>query len=262
MIVSSRPEPQYPSQAPTIGPPTKGNDKTEFLDQNQIHGNAFYLLEEAMLFLGRHLPVSGKILPGVLERQDEPLFPLLALREALVNALCHRTYTRAGGAISIAIFDDRLEIWSDGTLPFDLKLEDLKREHPSQPRNPLITTVFYRRGLIEQWGRGTQKIVELCVSAGRPEPEFFEQAGSVMVKFLASAYVPPMRVAHNLSDRQRFILNVLANTLEFSFDEVKKTLPNPPADRTLRDDFQHLKRLGMILSKGRGKHSKWSLVRK
>jgi ATP-dependent DNA helicase RecG len=204
--------------------------------------------------------VSGKILPDALERQDEPLFPLVALREALVNALCHRTYDRAGGAISVALFDDRLEIWSDGTLPFDLRPEDLKKDHQSQPRNPLITNVFYRKGLIEQWGRGTQKIVELCVKVGHPEPEFLEQAGSVIVRFIPSGYVAPTRVAHNLSDRQRQILQLLAEKKEQSFTEIKKVLPNPPADRTLRDDFQHLKRLNLISSRGRGGSARWYLI--
>jgi len=167
---------------------------------------------------------------------------------------------RAGGAISVALFDDRLEIWSDGTLPFDLRPEDLKKDHQSQPRNPLITNIFYRRGLIEQWGRGTQKIVELCVKAGHPEPEFLEQAGSVIVRFIPSGYVAPTRVAHNLSDRQRQILQLLAASVELSFPDLKKILPNPPADRTLRDDFQHLKRLNLISSRGRGRSARWYLL--
>jgi len=239
----------------------RGIDKSEFLDQNQLQGHAFYLLQEAILFLRRHLPVAGKILPDILERQDEPLFPLTALREALVNALCHRTYLNAGGAISVAVFDDRLEVWSDGTLPFGLKPLDLKMDHQSQPRNPLITSVFYRRGLIEQWGRGTQKIVELCVKAGHPEPEFFEQAGSVVVRFLPSGYVAPTRVGHDLSDRQRQILLILAHVKELSFAEIKGNILNPPADRTLRDDFQHLKRLGLITSHGQGRGARWHLIR-
>ena len=48
-----------------------GTDKTAFFDQKQIHGNAFTLLDEAMLFLQRHLPIAGKIIPGILEREDE-----------------------------------------------------------------------------------------------------------------------------------------------------------------------------------------------
>lgn len=65
----------------------------------------------------------------------------------------------------------------------DVSPEDLTREHSSHPRNPFITEVFYRRGLIEQWGRGTNKIVALCTKAGLPKPVFGQQAGSVFVRF-------------------------------------------------------------------------------
>ena len=240
----------------------KGLDKSEFIDQRQLFGNAFNLLEEAMYFLRRHLPVSGKILPGVLERKDEPLFPIVALREALVNAFCHRTYTNPGGAVSVAIFDDRLEIWNDGNLPFGLTPADLKGDHTSHQRNPLISTVFYSRGVIEKWGRGMQKIVSFCVKAGHPEPDFFEQSNSFVVRFLPSGYIAPHRISHNLTNRQRQILQ----TLSFSkgdgvpFADIKIKIIPSPADRTLRDDFQHLKRLGLIDVMGHGRGAKWVLI--
>ena len=161
----------------------KGTDKTEFLDNRQPECHAFALLDDAMTFLHRHLPLSGRFEPGRLERIDELFFPAAALREALVNALCHRDYAIWGGAVSVAVFDDRVEIWSDGTLPFGLRPADLTREHPSKPRNPDITSVFYRRGLIEQWGRGIDRIVELTVKAGHPAPEFDEIAGSLVARF-------------------------------------------------------------------------------
>src|SRR5262249_43853057 len=152
-------------------------------------GHGFLLLDEAQLFLRRHLPVAGRIQPGLFERADEPFFPIEALREALVNAFCHRDYSNPGGGVSLAVFDDCLEIWSDGHLPFGITVEDLKSEHRSRPRNPLIAEAFFRRGLVERWGRGTQKIVELCTLAGHPEPEFLEQTAAVGVRFLASGYV-------------------------------------------------------------------------
>jgi len=237
----------------------RGVNKSEFLDQRQIEGHAFHLLNEAMLFLRRHLPVAGRVVPGLFERDDEPLFPLEALREALVNAFCHRDYTIPGGAVSLAIYDDRLEIWSDGTLPFGLKPKDLKREHSSRPRNPLVANVFYLRGIIERWGRGTQKIVELCVKAGHPEPEFDEQAGSVCVRFLPSGYIAPHRVAHDLTERQREVLQILANVPSLPFREIRQKIKNSPPDRTLREDLIHLKRLGLIESNGFGRGAVWHL---
>lgn len=238
----------------------RGIDKSAFLDSRQIHGHAFRLLDEAMAFMLRHLPIAGRFEPGKLQRIDEPLFPVAALREAVINALCHRTYAHAGGAVSVAIYDDRLEIWSDGTLPFGLKPEDLKRKHESRPRNPLIAGVFYRRGLIEQWGRGTQEIVALCVRAGHPEPEFGEQAGSVWVRFLPSGYIAPHRVAHDLTDRQREILQVISRSQRIPLRQIMASLSHPPAEATVRDDLYHLKRLGLVNSQGHGRGAVWFLV--
>ncbi len=108
----------------------RGVDKTEFLDQRQLRGPAFKLLEEAQLFCQRHLPLPGRIGPTRWERVDRPLIPPEALREIFVNALIHRDYSVAGGAVSLAIFDDRVEVWSVGGLPRGITPESLTRDHP------------------------------------------------------------------------------------------------------------------------------------
>jgi ATP-dependent DNA helicase RecG len=250
--------PDYPQCALRLAR-FKGTSKTEFLDQRQLRGHAFQILDEAVNFIMRHIPVAGRIESGKLEREDMPLYPPLALREALVNALCHRDYTIPGGAVNVAIYDDRLEIISSGLLPPGITIADLKRSHVSRPRNPLIAEVFYRRGLIEQWGRGTQKIVDWCVAAGQPEPDFEEQAGDVVVRFLPSSYHPPLRVSHDLTDRQRQILHVLSNGERWRFRDILEQLPEPPAPRTLRDDLQFLKRAGLVDSGGRSVAARWWL---
>jgi ATP-dependent DNA helicase RecG len=176
-----------------------------------------------------------------------------------VNAICHRDYSIVGGAISIGIFDDRLEITSTGTLPFGLTVEDLKREHTSKPRNPLLAEVFFRRGLIERWGRGTQKIVSLCVDAGHPEPEFEERSGEVVVRFLPSAYIPPHRISHDLTDRQRRILHILSDGNRWKSDDLAKKLPSRPPPSSLREDLTMLRKLGLVESGGRGPGARWWL---
>jgi ATP-dependent DNA helicase RecG len=239
----------------------KGIDKTEFLDHRQLHGHAFQILDESMHFILRNIPIAGRFEPGKLERQDVPLYPPLALREALVNAICHRDYTIAGGAIYVAIFDDRLEVTSAGLLPPGITVADLKRDHKSQLRNPLIAGVFYRRGLIEQWGRGTQKIVNWCVAAGQPEPEFEEQAGHVVVRFRPAGYHPPLRVSHALTDRQRRILHYLGDGQQRRLQEIHRSLQNPPAKRTLLYDLKLLRQIGLVASGGRGVGAKWWLIK-
>lgn len=61
--------------------------------------------------------------------------------------------------------------------------EQLKKPHSSRPWNPLMANVFYRRGIIETWGRGTLKIMELLDKARLPAPEFFNQTWSFVVIF-------------------------------------------------------------------------------
>jgi ATP-dependent DNA helicase RecG len=252
------PLPNYPQCALRLAR-FRGTTKDEFLDQRQLTGRAFLLLREADLFLRQHLPVRGRFESGVMERIDEPLFPPLALREALVNALIHRDYSIYGGAVSVAVYDDRLEIISSGTLPFGMTVEDLTRDHESRPRNPLLADVFYRRGLIERWGRGTQKIIELCRAAGQPEPEFEQRAGDVVVRFIPSDYTPPHRVGHDLTERQRRILHALRDGQRRPLRSIKDAVdPNLP-DNTLRNDLVLLRNLGLVESRGRGVGATWNL---
>ncbi len=252
------PLPNYPQCALRLAR-FRGVTKDEFLDQRQLTGHAFKLLEEALVFLQRHLPVAGRFETGVLERIDEPLFPPAALREALVNALIHRDYAIYGGAVNVAVYDDRLEVISAGTLPFGLTALDLTREHESRPRNPLLADVFYRRGLIERWGRGTQKIIDLCVTAGHPPPQFEERAGDVVVRFIPSGYVPPHRVSHDLTERQRRILHYLGDGQKRRLGQIMAGLGLDLPASTLRDDLILLRKLGLVESVGAGRASAWQL---
>ncbi|MFQ6091791.1 MAG: ATP-binding protein [bacterium] len=109
---------------------------------------------------------------------------------------------------TMAIFDDRLEIWSEATLPSGLKPEDLKREHPSRPRNPLISKAFYLRGVIERWGMGTLNIIDWCTENGNPAPKWSEHAGSVFVTFFP-AVTEEVGTKLGLSQDQVKILHTL-----------------------------------------------------
>jgi len=201
----------------------RGTDKTEFIDNRQITGNAFELFEQAQIFFRNHLPVSGKILPDKFERVDEPLYPTAALREAVANAICHRDYGSGAGAISIAIYDDRLEISSTGELHFGLKTEDLFRPHPSRPWNPFIAKVFYLRGIIETWGRGTIKIKELTDEARLPVPEFENNMGEFTIRFFCGK-----KYSDKISDLVGTMLapcwHHVGTMLELSTEEINKLL--------------------------------------
>jgi ATP-dependent DNA helicase RecG len=238
-----------------------GTDKTEFRDNRQFRGNAFELLLAAERFLREHVPVAGRVVPGRLERLDEPLYPPLAVREALANAFCHRDYAIGGGSVGVAIYDDRLEVTSSGTLHYGLTPEALFGPHESLPWNPLIAGVFYRRGIIEAWGRGTLKMAELALSAGLPRPEIEDAGGCVTVRFRPTRYLPPRRVARNLTERQRQILALLeANRGGLALREIRAGLGGTPAEWEVKDDLALLKQLELVRSWGHGRGAYWSLA--
>jgi ATP-dependent DNA helicase RecG len=155
----------------------------DFTDNRQYEGHAFDLLRRAEAFLLDRVPIAGRVIPGRMRREDRPAYPPRSTPEALANALCHRDYTQAGGAVSVAMYDDRLEIVNPGELHFGLTLEKLLQPHESRPWNPIIAGVFHRVGIIERWGEGTLNMAEWCREVGAPAPVHSEQAGSVIVTF-------------------------------------------------------------------------------
>ncbi len=245
----------------------KGLDKTEFTDNKTIRGNIFDLYESAIAFLDNYLPIAGKIDEGSHFRVDTPSIPPRVLREALINAFCHRDYSSRGGSIDIAIYDDRVEIINSGPLPPDIKLSDLSKKHKSFPRNPLIANVLFACRMIEGWGRGTLDMVELCKQSGNKPPTFEESTGSFSVTFplresirrIALTRMPSIR----LTDRQKEIVGILKHG-PFSREQIMKKMEKPSAERTIQLELFKLKTLGLITHEGtgRGRFVAWSLVQK
>lgn len=238
----------------------RGTDKTEFVDNRQFHGNTFDLLLRADRFVREHLPVAGRVVPDLFERVDDPLYPPVALREAFANALCHRDYSIGGGSVAIAIYDDRLEITSSGTLHFGLTPEELYEPHESLPWNPLIARVFYRRGIIESWGRGTIKMAELAQRAGLPRPDFEESGGCVTVRFRPSRYIAPERIRHTLTKRQQQILSLLGRRKQMALREIREALGDRVPDWAVKEDLALLKGLKLVNTAGHGRGAYWYLV--
>lgn len=246
----------------------------DFIDNQQVCGNAFNLLDEASNFMNKHLNISSTFTQDSFIRQDKFTVPVLAVREAMINAICHRDYQN-NSTISLAIFDDRMEIWNSGNLPKQLKLEDLKRIHGSHPRNKLIASTLYKLGYIEKWGNGTLKIFDESRQHGIPEPIFEEYSTGLSVQFIFEEPIgprvhsiqsehlmeinkeSPLKINIILSIRQSEIVKILGDNLELTALDIMKKLMKPPSGRTLRDDLAHLKKQGIIESRGRGKHAIW-----
>lgn len=147
----------------------KGTEMDEFIDQRIITGSLFSQIEETIAFFKKNVKRSAKI-EGVYRKEDYE-YPEKAIREAVVNAVCHRDYSRKGADIKFAIFDDRIEITSPGGLLPQISLSDLGTG-VSELRNKIIGRIFNEAGLIEGWGTGIRRIRKEIEKMGLMPPEF------------------------------------------------------------------------------------------
>jgi ATP-dependent DNA helicase RecG len=160
-----------------------GTDKNEFIDEMRVEGNFFDLLDAGLAFCFKHLNLSGKITNHSLQREERLEIPYKALREAIINSLCHRQWERYNLLNSIAIYDDRVEIGNPGIFPSQITPENIKEPHDSYPYNVKMAEVLYRSMWLENWGSGAKRIIEACQEQGVEEPTWRWDGGFVYVSF-------------------------------------------------------------------------------
>ena len=112
-------------------------------------------------------PLAARFPEGEIFREDRLPVPADALREVLLNAVMHRDYSTPSGYVAVAVFDDRIEVRSIGALPRGVTADDLSGPHKSIPRNPLVAEAFHRTCAVEIWGRGTNRVADMCRCALR-----------------------------------------------------------------------------------------------
>ena len=178
----------------------KGLEVLEFEDMEVIEGTAIEQVERIMEFVKRNLKREVSF-GDQIERIERWEYPLLAIKEAATNAICHRDYS-LNSNVQVRIFDDRIEIWSPGGLPKGLSVEDLKRVHESIPRNKLIANAFFMVKYIEQWGTGTNRMIQWCVNEKLPEPEFEDKKRTFIVRIRKDIYSEGYLRNKGLSERQ------------------------------------------------------------
>jgi len=100
---------------------------------------------------------------------DIPTFNDRVVREALLNAICHRNYQFAG-SVFIRQYRDRLVVESPGGFPPDITVENILDRQ--SPRNRRIAEILARCGLVERSGQGMNLIYEICVKEAKALPDF------------------------------------------------------------------------------------------
>lgn len=228
--------------------------ETVIVDEQEITGTLFEQIEQAFAFIQKHLTVK-LVISGHLQREEVWDYPLPALREGLINAICHRDYA-APMATQIRIYDDQLIIWNPGSLPQNLHLDDLRKRHQSVLRNKLIGSIFYDAGLVEKWGSGTNRIIEECKKLGLPEPEWREQQGLIL-SLRKDRFTEDILMEQDLNDRQLQAVAFVKRKRKITNQEYQELVG--VKKRTASDDLSELEEKNIferVGSTGKGTYYK------
>jgi ATP-dependent DNA helicase RecG len=165
-----------------------------------LESNILEQIDEGMIWFEQRLETEF-IITGKATRDEKWEYPLPALREALINAVCHREYNALSNT-QVRLYDDRLEIWNPGGLLTPLTPEKLFQEHPSLRRNPLIASSLFYAGFIESWGSGTLRIASLAKEANLELPEFVSESGEFRIILRKRVFTAATIEKMGLNERQ------------------------------------------------------------
>ena len=145
----------------------KGNDKIT-TEKEQLgkkgYANGF---EGLVDYISNILPSNEVIVKAI--REETKLYPILAVRELIANALIHQDFNTSGSSPMIEIFSDRIEITNPGA-PLINVLRFI--DHNPESRNELLAQFMRRVGVCEERGSGIDKVIFQCEYFQLPPPEF------------------------------------------------------------------------------------------
>lgn len=151
-----------------------------------------------------------------VNRINKEIIPIRAFREALLNALIHKTWD-INSHIKVSMFEDRVEIVSQGGLPSGISKEEYLNGNVSILRNPIIAGMFFRLHYIEKFGTGIIRIKDQYADyKNKPIFEVYENSIKVIL--------PKLNNTKFVTEDEEAVLNVLdKNILMSSSNLAKKT---------------------------------------
>lgn len=195
-------------------------------------------------------------------RKNIPFFPIEVVRELMVNALVHRTYTTRGD-IFINIFTDRMEIHSPGRLPFGVTPKNILSQ--SVRRNEHLSKIFYDIGLMEKEGSGYDLVYAKLLGSGKPLPIVKETDDRVTVivkkQFVSKEVVRLMdkaSIEFALKQKEVISLGLLAQQQSITALEISNIL-NQNEEVGLRNWLGRLIDLELVIKTGKGKGTHYSV---
>lgn len=204
----------------------RGLSRIDFVDRLECSGNVLEQIESAISFVKRNMHLRA-VIKG-LYREDVYEIPITALREAIVNAVVHRSYV-SRDTVTVTILDDRIEVESPGSLL-------IRREQLGtgmyRTRNEVLARYLRGIGVCEMRGTGIMRMREACLAQGLREPMVEEIEDHVRVTFfrdtgqdrIPALGIQERRMLHMISENPDITHEQLAGGLGISKPYVAKLI--------------------------------------
>ena len=223
--------------------------------REELTGSLPRLIEGAWNLIWSEMAVSA-VVKG-LEREETYEYPQFAVREAIVNAVCHRDYRLKGRRIEIRMYSDRLEVISPGGLPGFITVDNIKDEHFS--RNPRVVNGLFQWGYIEELGLGIDRMIEVMKQAGHKPPTFDARPYSFAVELFNSRKKQNLpQWTRNTNHRQARALQYLSDNGSITNREYREICSGVSTE-TLRLDLVDMVEKGILLKVGSKKGTHYIL---
>lgn len=238
----------------------KGTEKLYILDKKDLAENIIENIENAILFVKRHTNIEYRI--EDTRRLEVPDIPDIALREAIVNAVCHRDYFEKGAHVMIEIYDNRVEISNPGGLPSGLESKDFGTR--SVVRNPVVASLLNRADYIEQIGTGINRIKNAIKNHGKGEVSFnynnFFTVTFTRTKRVGNRVGDKVgnRVGKDLNKNQKLILKSMMENVHISAKDLSEIVNI--SQRKVEENISKLKKKGVLQRIGSPRSGYWKVM--
>lgn len=242
----------------------QGTTVNVFLDKKEFTGSILKQLDDILYFA--NLSNRKKItITGKPERDEYLDIPERALREAIVNCYCHRDWTLSGD-IKIEFYDDRVQIFSPGSLPDGLTLENIKMGMVAK-RNKIIVDTLDKADVIENYASGVRRIFE-DYAHFKKQPEYYISDNGVIVTLFNRNYDiqndgqnggqnDGQNDGQKISTKDRLekIIKYIESDSAITADRLKDLLN--VSKRTIERDIEKLRKDNKIEYVGSAKDGRW-----
>ncbi len=195
-----------------------GRFQTEILIKDSARSQTDVLtqIDQVIDFVKKHINLEV-IITGEAQNKQIWQYPLEAIREIVINMIVHRDYRSSSDSI-VKVFADKIEFYNPGRLPEDITINDLlTNQYRSTPRNKLMADVLKNIGVIEKYGSGIQRIINLFKSENQPIPTFCNISEGFMVTAYSKTDQNPTRTRpENVVENVpvNVVVNVVENVVE------------------------------------------------